>query len=154
MNKIIHRERIPLRATPEQVREFIMTPARVLEYYPDAINGEVLEPGHSLFCCGKAGVSLLERLPAECSEHKVVIKVTTAMRLNPPYTADAIREARFFTMIEDWELEATERGCVLTKTWRDLEKHRMRLLPMAMIVRRSAKAETAHLQMAWDQAAG
>ncbi len=30
----VHREVMELRATPAQVREFIMTPERILDYYP------------------------------------------------------------------------------------------------------------------------
>lgn len=153
MATIIHRETIALRATPEQVRAFIMDPQRILDYYPDGIEGEVIEPGQSFYCRGKAGVSLLERLPQESRDNKLVVLVTTATGLKPPFTAERIRAARFFSMVEDWELEATDSGCLLTKTWRNLNKYRLRFLPLGMIVKRSAKAESPHLQAAWNKAA-
>lgn len=153
MSKIVHRETIPLRATPEQVRQFIMTPERILDYYPNGVEGAVLEQGERLYCRSKSGVSLLERLAGESSDEKVVIEVTTALNLKPPYTVERIKAARFFTMIEDWELEATDEGSLLTKTWRDVHKYRLRLMPVVFLVRRGAKAETVHLQSAWNEAA-
>jgi hypothetical protein len=89
----------------------------------------------------------------ESSEDKVVIKVTTATRLKPPYTAERIRSARFFTMIEDWELESTEQGSLLTKTWRDVKKYKMKFIPMGLMIKRGAKGESASLKEAWDKAA-
>lgn len=154
MSNIIFRETIPLRASVAQVREFIMTPARILDYYPSGIEGEVLEPGRSFYCRGKSGVSLLERVEEDCSDTRLTLRVTTAIGLkNPPFTAEKITRARSFTMVEDWELEATDEGCLLTKTWRDLKKYRQRYLPMRLIVKRSAMGETRHLQEAWDRAA-
>ena len=65
---IVHTEIIELQATPAQVREFIMTPQRILDYYPSPTEGGVIEPGLKIYCRGKAGVSLLETVPQECRE--------------------------------------------------------------------------------------
>ena len=56
-------------------------------------------------------------------------------------------------MTEDWEIEEVEGGAVLTKTWRNLQQYKMRLLPMKFIVRSSARAESKKLAAAWNAAA-
>jgi hypothetical protein len=151
-SNIVHQEVITLKASPKQVREFIMTPARILDYYPSAIDGGIIESGASFYCRGKAGVSLLEVIPSESTEQLLVLKVTTATNIKPPFTADRIKAATFFTMIEDWKLEPAGDGTQLTKTWRDISKKKLRFLPMGLIVRKSAKAESSVLQAAWDRA--
>lgn len=150
---IAHSEVISLLATPEQLKEFITTPERILDYYPGGIDGGVIEPGQSFYCRGKSGVSLLEILKEESSDSKVVVKVSTASRIEPPYTKERIDAAKFFSMIEDWELEATAEGSRLTKTWRDIKKFKNRFLPMGFIVKHSAKGESKTLKAAWDKAA-
>jgi hypothetical protein len=149
-SNIVHREVIELQASPEQVREFIMTPERIMDYYPAVIEGGVIEPGSSLYCRGKSGVSLLEVMQSQSTDQLMVVKVTSATGLKPPYTAERIRSATFFTMIEDWKLESSGGGTLLTKTWRDIHKRRLRFLPMGLIVRESARAETEILRAAWD----
>jgi hypothetical protein len=152
-SNIVHQEQIELLAPPERVREFIMTPARILDFYPAPIEGGVIVPGASIYCRGKTGVSLMERVSSESSDDILVLKVTTATNIKPPFTAERIRSAVFFTMIEDWELEKTPAGTRLTKTWRDINKYKLKFLPMGMIVRRSARSETAKLKASWDRAA-
>lgn len=150
---IVHREVIELEATPEQVREFIVTPERILDYYPGPIEGGIIEAGSAIYCRGKSGVSLLEIDHSASDDRVLVVKVSTASKLAPPYTAERIRSASFFTMIEDWELEPIERGTRLGKTWRDITQRKMKFLPMRWIVRRGAKAETTELKAAWERAA-
>jgi hypothetical protein len=152
-SSIVHTEVIELKVTPAQVRKFIMTPQRILDYYPSPIEGGVIEPGSKIYCRGKAGVSLLETVPEDSSNERLVVKVTTATGIKAPFTESRIRSAQFFTMVEDWQLEETAQGTRLTKTWRNMVKHQMKYLPMKMIVRRSAKAESGELQVAWDRAA-
>lgn len=149
----IHQEEILLSASPEHVKSFVLTPARIMDYYPGGIDSGVLEPGNSFFCRGKAGVSLLERIADECSPDKIVLKVSTARHVTPPITAAKIRANAFFTMIEDWEIFPHPSGSRLIKSWRDIEKIKLRFLPLAFIVRHTAKAETGKLQTAWNKAA-
>ncbi|MEH6568215.1 MAG: hypothetical protein V7709_04005 [Halioglobus sp.] len=152
-SNIVHTEVIELQATPEQVREFIMTPERILDYYPDPLEGGIIEPGVSFYCCGKAGVSLLEIIPSESNEKLIVLKVTTATNMRPPYTEERIKSAKFFTMIEHWQLKETTMGTSLTKSWRNIHKYKMKFLPMGFIVRKSARAETRKLKAAWEKLA-
>lgn len=152
-SKIIHREVIHLDATPDQVRSFVLTPERILDYYPGGFDCGVFEAGQSFYCRGKSGVSLLELDPSASDDVTRVIKVTTSLKAKPPYTAQGIRDQVFFTMYEDWQIEPDGAGTRLTKTWRDLEKHQLRIMPMGFIVKRSAKGETAVLKQAWDEAA-
>ena len=62
-------------------------------------------------------------------------------------------QATFFTMIEDWKLEEISQGTRLTKSWRDIHKQKMKFLPMGLIVRKSARAESRKLKAAWDKLA-
>ncbi|MGI9285575.1 MAG: hypothetical protein ACR2P1_09310 [Pseudomonadales bacterium] len=149
---IVHREVIELQASPPQVREFIMTPQRILDYYPSAIEGHTIIPCQAIVCRGKSGVSLLEVITEETTDQCVVVKVTTATKLDPPYSADRIKAAAFFTMIEDWALEETPSGTRLTKTWREIQKKKLKLIPIALITRFSAKSESEKLRVSWNKA--
>ena len=60
---LIHREEILLCAPPERVREFVLTPERIMDYYPQGLDCAVIDPGVRFWCRGKAGVSLLEKVP-------------------------------------------------------------------------------------------
>ena len=152
-SNVVHREVMPLQASAEQIRQFIMTPQRILDYYPSPLDGGILEAGRMIYCRGKSSVSLLELLEADSSPTKLVVKVTVANKLEPPYSKARIEHSPFFVMTEDWQIEEVEGGAVLTKTWRDLQQYKMRLLPMKFIVRASAKAESKKLTAAWNAAA-
>jgi hypothetical protein len=142
-----------LRATPGQVRSFITAPERILDYYPGGLEGGVLVPGQSIYCLARTGVSLLEVDATQSTADTVVVTVYTARKLNPPYTVESIKSAAFFRMIEDWQIEADAEGTILTKTWRDIEKYRLRFLPLRAIVRAGAKGETQALIDGWNKAA-
>jgi hypothetical protein len=151
---IVHTEVMDLRATPEQVRAFILTPERILDYYPDPIEGGVFEPGRAIWCRGQIGTSLLELLPEASSNDLLVLKVTTAIGLEAPFTRERIEEKRTFTMIEDWALEATPQGTRLTKSWRDIEADGPEPFPLAEGVKQGAIHESPLLVEAWSAAAG
>lgn len=151
---IVHTEVMQLRATPAQVREFILTPARILDYFPQPIEGGVLEPGRAIYCRGEMGVSLLELLPEETTEDVVVVKVSTAFGLEAPFTRERIEEHAGFTMIEDWAIEATDEGTQLTKSWRDVEAKGPEPFPIADAVKEGAIHESAQLVSGWNAAAG
>ncbi|MCZ6502186.1 MAG: hypothetical protein O6945_06695 [Gammaproteobacteria bacterium] len=152
-SSLVHQEVILLRASPEQVKAFILTPERIQDYYPSSIDCGVIDPGRSFYCRGKSGVSLLELHASESNEDKYVIKVTTALKVKSPFTAQKIRDAAFFTMLEDWEVEPHKLGSKLTKTWRDVKQQKLKFVPIHLIVKRSAKMESGKLKLAWDKAA-
>ncbi|MEM7413467.1 MAG: hypothetical protein AAF430_24760 [Myxococcota bacterium] len=149
----VHREVIDLRATPAQVRAFILTPERILDYYPSPVDGGVLEPGRAIWCRGEMGTSMLERVEAESNDEVLVVKVTTAFGLAPPFTRERIEANAGFTMIEDWALEAIPDGTRLTKTWRDVASSGPEAFPLADAVREGAVNETAKLVAGWNAAA-
>ena len=151
--KLVNQEIILLAATPEQVKEFILTPERILDYYPSAKVCGVFDSRRSFFCGGKSGISLLELDAAQSSDNTLVLKVTTSLKVEPPYTAQKIRDSVFFTMYEDWQVEPHNSGSRLTKTWRDIEKHKLRFMPLQLIVKRSSRAESKKLKEGWDKAA-
>lgn len=150
---IVHTEVMALHATPAQVREFIMTPARILDYFPSPIEGGVLEPGRALYCRGELGTSMLERIEEECSDELVVVKVTTALGLEPPFTRERIEAGCSFTMIEDWALEKSATGTTLTKTWRDVRSTGPEPFPLADAIREGAIHESPQLVAGWNAAA-
>ena len=141
---VVHTEVMEIRATPAQVREFILTPERILDYFPEPLDGGVLEPGKSIYCRGAMVISMLELLEAESSDELVVIKVTTALGIEANGT---------FTMIEDWALASTAFGTTLTKTWRDVESAGPEPFPLADAVREGAIHESAKLIAGWNEAA-
>jgi len=147
----VHHEVMPLAIAPERVREFVITPERILDYYPEPIEGGVFEAGRAIWCRGAMGVSMLERLD-ESTDECVVMLVTTAVGLEPPYTPEAIRAAATFTMIEDWAVAADGTGSVLTKTWRDVLAGGEPSPPLADIVRESATGESGALVAGWNAA--
>jgi len=150
---IVHREVLQLRATPEQVKRFVLTPERILDYYPGAITGVVLEEGQAIICQGKSGVSLIEKVANESHGGQLTVKVTTATAFDGALTRENVMDNVFFTMMEDWAVAAVDGGTQLTKTWRNIEKKKMKFLPMGLIVRMSAKGESKKLRLAWDKAA-
>ena len=152
-SKPVHQEVIYLKAKPEQVKKFILTPERINDYYPSSIDCGVFEQGRRFYCRGKSGVSLLELLSDQSSENKLVLKVTTALKLEPPFTEQKIRDETFFTMLEDWQIEPHEDGTKLTKTWRGVKQEKLKLLPMRLIIKLSAKKESGVLKAAWEKAA-
>ena len=149
----VHREVMELQATPAQVREFIVTPERILDYYPAPLEGGIFEAGRSFWCRGEMGVSMLERVEAESSDDCVVVLVTTAVGLEPPYTPAGIKAATTFTMIEDWELAPGPEGTTLTKTWRDIRAPGDPPFPIEDAVRETAKGERDSLVERWNEAA-
>ena len=73
---LVHTEVMQLRATPDQVRGFILTPERILDYFPQPVEGGVLEPGKAIYCRGEMGTSMLALVDAESTEDLVVVEVT------------------------------------------------------------------------------
>lgn len=152
-DRLVHREVMTLRASPAQVLRFVMTPERILDYYPDPVDGGVFDPGRAIWCRGATGVSMLERLDDESSDDCLVVLVTTAVGLEPPYTPDSIRAAATFTMIEDWAVAATGDGTTLTKSWRDVITMIDLPFSMADAVRDTSKGESGPLVEKWNAAA-
>ena len=149
----VHTEVMTLAATPEQVRRFILTPERILDYYPDPVEGGVFEAGAAIWCRGKMGVSMLALVPEASRDDLVVVEVTTAIGLEAPYTRERIEAHTTFTMVEDWALEATGDGTTLTKTWRDVRANGPEPFPLAEGVKQGAIHESPVLVEAWNAAA-
>ena len=152
-SKVVHTEVMELRATPDQVRSFILTPERILDYYPQPVEGGVLEPGKAIFCRGEMGVSMLEKVEAESRDECLVVKVTTAFGMEAPYTRERIEAAAGFTMVEDWALAKSATGTTLTKTWRDVIPNGESPFPLEDAVREGAIHESASLIAGWNKAA-
>lgn len=150
---LVHTEVMQLNATPEQVRGFIMTPDRILDYFPQPVEGGVLEPGRAIWCRGEMGVSMLEVVDAETTDDVVVVKVSTAFGLEAPFTRERIEENTVFTMVEDWALEAKDGGTQLTKSWRDVQSKGPEPFPIADAVKEGAIHESAQLVEGWNAAA-
>jgi len=153
MSRITHRDVMQLSAAPSQVRQFIMDPQRIADYFPDVLDYGTFAAGKAIWCSGKTGVTLLALNESESTESKLVMTVITNRSLRKPYTIEGIKADPFLSMVEDWEIEAKDGGTLLTKTWRDVVKHKMKWLPMSFIIRRTARAEHQKLIDAWDKTA-
>ncbi len=150
---LVHSEVLELQATPAQVREFIMTPERILDYFHAPVGGGVFEDGRSIWCRSRTGVSMLERSEDESSDDCVVVVVTTAFGLEPPYTARDIEAAATFTMVEDWAVAANPDGTTLTKSWRDVKVTGELPFSLEDAIREAAKDESKTLVEKWNEAA-
>jgi len=153
MGRIVHRDVMQLNAAPELVREFIMTPERVADYFPGVIDCGTFEAGKSIWCSAKTGVSLLQIIEEETTAWKLSMRVVNAMKMAAPFSAEAIQANPFMTMVEDWEVEASDGSTRLSKTWRNMVMHKMKWLPMGLLIRRTAKAEHQKLVDGWNKAA-
>ena len=153
MTRVVHRDVMQLAAAPELVREFIITPERIADYFPHVIDCGTFEAGKNIWCSSKTGVSLLEFVESETTQWKLTMNVVNTGRMAAPYTAEAIKANPFMTMLEDWEIEANDDGTRLTKTWRNVVKHKMRWLPMGLLIRRTARGEHQKLVDGWNKAA-
>ena len=151
---IVHTETMQLAVTPEQARSFVMTPERILDYFPQPVEGGVFEPGRAIWCRGAMGASILECLPEECTDSLLVVLVTTAIGLDAPYTRERIEANATFVMTEDWAFEPDGAGTRLTKTWRDVTARGEPPFPLEDAVREGAIHETAALVAGWNRAAG
>lgn len=150
---IIHTETISLLGTPAQIRRFIMTPERILDYFPGGEAGEVLEEGKAILCRGGMASSILEILASESNEECLVVKVTSAMGLEAPFTRERVEANTMFTMIEDWHLTPNGEGTTLQKTWRDIKVVGEAPFDVEDAVRQGAQHETGALIQGWDRAA-
>ena len=150
---LVLREVMELRATPAQVRAFVMTPERVMDYFPGAVEAGTFEPGRSIWCRGETGVTMVELVENESNDDRVTILATTAMQAEPPFTPESIRAAALFTMFEDWEVEASADGTTLTKSWRDVETRVDLGFPLEDTIRETALTETEPLIERWNAAA-
>jgi hypothetical protein len=124
-----------------------------MAYNPGAIEGGVFEPGHSVWFRSPSGLTMVERLEEECHDGCVVIRATIAPGVELPPTAEAVRAAAVITLVEDWFLEATDRGTTLTKTWRDATASIELPIVLEDSIRETAKEETPLLVADWDEAA-
>ncbi len=153
MKTLLHTEVMDLSASPDQVRSFITTPQRILDYYPHGIEAGELEAGKAIYCRGKQGISLLEVDQEQSNGDTIVMKVYTAQKCALPYTVEGIKSAAFFSMVERWQVEAHGQGSRLTKSWGDVTKYKLRFLPMNWMVKRGARGESAELVAGWNAAA-
>lgn len=155
INRFVHQEVILFTSPPEFIRTCISNPKRILDYYPSPIFAEIVEPNRSMICRGRSGVSLLDITSESKDENGVIrieLEVVSAQLFKSPYSAERVKEHRFFSMKEDWELAPFGAGTRLIKTWRDIEKYKWRFLPLASLVKRAAKGESKKIQMLWDEA--
>ena len=140
-------EVIRIRATPEEVRGCILSPNRILHYYPLGAESGELEAGRSFYCRGRLGISLFEILQSD--PNSILLEVHNATACDPPYTAERIKRAAFFSMLEDWHIEADGGGTKLTRLWRGIEQRRMKAIPIRLFVQLTAKLESLAIKKHW-----
>jgi hypothetical protein len=106
-----------------------------------------IEPGRSFYCKGRLGVSLFEIVRSD-PDH-IVLEVHNATACDPPYTAERLKEAAFFSMLEDWHLEDDAGNTKLTRLWRDFEQHKLKMIPVKLLVQLTAKLESLAIKKHW-----
>jgi hypothetical protein len=146
------KEVIRIRATPEEVRQCILSADRILEYYPMGNGSGDIEPGRSFFCKGRLGVSLFEILQSDANY--ILLKVHNATACDAPYTEERLKKAAFFSMLEDWHLEDDAGDTKLTRLWRDFKQQRLKLIPIRLLVRLTAKLESFAIEKHWATRSG
>jgi len=67
-----------------------------------------------------------------------------------PHTAERIKRAAMFSMLEDWHLEADGEHTKLTRLWRRFKKRRLKALPVRLLVRMTAKVESSAIRKHWS----
>lgn len=141
------KEVIPIRATPEEVRNCVLSADRILQYYPLGIESGELEPGRSFYCKGRLGISLFEILQSDANY--ILLEVHNATACDPPYTPERLKRAAFFSMLEDWYIEPDTGGTRLTRLWRRIEQRGMRAVPMRLMVQLAARLESRAIRKHW-----
>ena len=150
---LIHEEQGLFAATPNQLRQFILSPEAVLDYFPNPIEAWVIEEGKSIFCRGWQACSVIELVETSNDGLHVITKVSNAMLFKKPFTKNRVEKHCFFTMYEDWILKPQAGMTLVTKRWRDVEKQKLKCLPIASVVKMTAKKEQAVIIDAWSKRA-
>jgi uncharacterized protein (UPF0147 family) len=132
----------------------VMNLEAILQYYPDPIAenpGVLLEEGKQVIIRGTSSVTLLERIDADPNDpHTVHVQVTVCAPNNTMESAEAATAKPMFVMKERWQFkDLDESQCTLTKTWHDFHQTSMRVVPMAMLVRRQAGPGMARIREVW-----
>ncbi len=147
-HSIVAREEINLNIPAETVRKFIKTPERILDYYPGGKScGELAQDGY-FYCRAASVISLLQVI--EDSPQYVRLRVWTATSCPEPYTVDELKARAFFVMDEGWELEEKDGRTRLLRTWFDVNKIRLRFLPMASMIKWTVKKESRLISQRWE----
>jgi hypothetical protein len=141
------KEAIRIRATPEEVRQCILSANRILEYYPMGNESGDIERGRSFYCKGRLSVSLFEILRSD--PNYILLRVHNAIACDAPYTAERLKRAAFFSMLEDWHPEDDAGNTKLTRLWRDFEQQGLKMIPIRLIVRLTAKLESFAIEKHW-----
>mmetsp|Transcript_14801 Transcript_14801/g.27844 ORF Transcript_14801/g.27844 Transcript_14801/m.27844 type:complete len:154 (+) Transcript_14801:104-565(+) len=151
--QILYEGTTDIPATVSEVSRWITDPEKILLYAPSPIEGKRLE-GEKLWIRLKTGVSLIEKTNVEEKGDKVVItvKVTASTFTNTPTSEEEITDHSLMSFFEDWHLEPStilENGTRIVKVWRDIEKHKLRWLPLGWLVIQSAKKDIDKMKEVW-----
>jgi len=79
----------------------------------------------------------------------ILLGVHNATACDAPYTAERLKQAAFFSMLEDWHLEDDDGHTKLTRRWREFKQHRMKWLPVRLLVQLTAKLESLAIKKHW-----
>lgn len=163
---LISYDQFTLPHSPQQIAHYITNAEKVKAYYPFGLDAWQLSD-QQILCKGLFGNAFIEQveqtnfasiaagydslLPEGIAADAVVIttQVFGLFKADPNKSIDALRASAFFTMFEDWILAPCEQGTKVTKTWRDLDKHQLKLVPLAAIVKHTGKSEQKKLLKAW-----
>lgn len=120
-------------------------------YAPGPIGGGVFEENSSAWVRLETGVTLLEKVHEESSPEKVTVRVTASTLKSDPTSREEILAQRLMTFVEDWNLSQEGENTAIDKVWRDLVKHKLRLIPFGWLIKRAASKDAKSLEEAWSQ---
>jgi hypothetical protein len=145
-----------LSGTAEQLAGYVSSPEHVLKYYPDPLPDVApvtLDDGFILY--GKNGTTLIQAThPTGDGDTQVVeVSVAAAGADTSLQTAASVQAAALFTMRETWRFTSLDDTKTrLHKRWHDFDHKRMRMLPMAWIVKRQGLKDIERLDELWSSA--
>lgn len=153
MSSIITKDTYQISATVEQVKEFILTPERILDYYPSPIEGGVFVEGRSIWIRLKSGVTAMELVSDKLNPHMMTVLLHISSLQEPPADIKEVKAKALMTFYEDWLLIPNDKGTQINKQWRDLTKHKNKWLPIKAMIQNTVKEYGEKIEHAWNAAA-
>lgn len=138
-------------APADIIKSYILTPERIMDYFPAARKAYALAPGKCIISAWN-GATLLETREISSDGLTLQMEVSSALIFFPPFTAQKIQQQALFSMTEIWQLTPLPQGCQLKKSWGNIKQNRLTFIPIKKAVVNSAIKEEAALVNGWDMA--
>lgn len=147
---VFHTEQFEVEQAPAAVAHNIVDPERVMDYFPGATSGGRFDDD-AIWIRSNTGTTLIERLSAASDTSLVTVRVSaTRVKSDPPDRGE-LAASPLMRFTEDWELEGTESGTDVRKSWRDLQAFGiMRFMPARWLVSRNGRSGCSIIAEKWS----